>query len=502
MEVNMNFSKSKYCNFIQCPKIVWLQKYKPEEYIIDESTKARMEAGSQIGDVAMGIFGDYIDVTTYTNEKLDLKKMIEKTNKLIKSNQEIICEASFNYDGLYCAVDILKKETNGYSIYEVKSSTDYLKHYEYIVDVAYQKYVLNKCGINVVSTNLVLINNQYVFDGKLDLNKLFKVINIDDLVNHELKDVENNLNIAKSILENENEPNIDISLRCNTPHRCAFWQYCSKHLPKPSVFDLYRTNFDKKIEYYKNGIISLEDLKKTNHFLGHVQDLQIKHSTEDLPDHIDVAGIKKFLNTLTYPLYFLDFETMQPVIPEIIGTRPYQQIPFQYSLHYIESPNGEVKHKEFLAESGKDPRRAIAESLCKDIPLDSCVLAYNKKFECGRINELANDFPDLRNHLININNNIKDLIDPFQSGLYYTKSMGNSFSIKNVLPTLFPNDSELDYHNLEDIHNGTEAMTIFPKIKDLPEEEQERARYNLLKYCELDTLAMVKIWQKLHSLIN
>ena len=492
----MNFSKSKYCSFIQCPKIIWLQTYKPEEYFIDDYTKSRMEAGSEIGDIAMGIFGDYVDVTTYTNEKLDLKEMINKTPAMIKSNQNIICEASFSVDGLYCAVDILKKEHNGYSIYEVKSSTDY-HHYEYIIDVAYQKYVLEKCGINIVSTNLVTINSNYVFNGTLELNKLFNINNVDDLVNQELKDVEDNLKIAKEILESQTEPNIDLSVKCNSPHLCGFWKYCSKHLPKPSVFDLYKTNFDKKIDYYKNNIISFQDLKNTGHFIGAIQNMQIEHSTQDLPDQVDIKGIKKFLNTLTYPLYFLDFETMQPVIPEIVGTRPYQQIPFQYSLHYIENENGEVQHKEFLAESGTDPRRAIAESLCKDIPEDACVLAYNKGFECGRINELANAFPDLRNHLMNIHFNMKDLIDPFRAGHYYNKAMGGSFSIKSVLPALFPNDPELDYHNLEQVHNGGEAMSIFPRIKDMSKEEQEIARKNLLAYCKLDTLAMVKVWQKL-----
>ena len=155
-----------------------------------------------------------------------------------------------------------------------------------------------------------------------------------------------------------------------------------------------------------------------------------------------------------------------------------------------------------MAKSGTDPRRAVAESLCKDIPEDVCVLAYNKGFECGRINELANTFPDLRNHLMNIHFNMKDLIEPFRSGYYYNKAMGGSFSIKSVLPALFPNDPELDYHNLEQVHNGGEAMSIFPRIKDMPKEEQEIARKNLLAYCKLDTFAMVKVWQKLIEVIK
>ena len=126
-----------------------------------------------------------------------------------------------------------------------------------------------------------------------------------------------------------------------------------------------------------------------------------------------------------------------------------------------------------------------------------CVTAYNKAFECSRIKELAESFPDLAEHLLNIESNIKDLLVPFQSEYYYNRAMGGSFSIKSVLPAIFPNDPTLDYHNLEDVHNGSEAMSIFPKIKDMQPEEQERARRNLLKYCELDTYAMVKVWEEL-----
>lgn len=208
-------------------------------------------------------------------------------------------------------------------------------------------------------------------------------------------------------------------------------------------------------------------------------------------------GIQNFLATLSYPIYFLDFETMQLAVPQFPGTKPFQQIPFQYSLHYIEEPGGELKHKEFLGVSGEDPRRAIAERLCRDIPMHTCVTAYNRQFECGRINELALAFPDLSEHLVNIRSNIQDLLTPFQSGFCYNRAMGGSFSIKSVLPALYPEDPELDYHNLEGIHNGSEAMDIFPRIQHMPEEEQEKARQNLLAYCKLDTLAMVKVWQKL-----
>lgn len=223
----------------------------------------------------------------------------------------------------------------------------------------------------------------------------------------------------------------------------------------------------------------------------------MEYYLKDKGTYIDRQGIRDFLDTLSYPLYFLDFETMMPVIPKYIGTKPYSQITFQYSLHYIEHEGGELKHKEFLGESGTDPRRALAEQLCEDIPTDVCVTAYNKAFECTRIKELAGYYPDLAEHLLNIESNMKDLLVPFQSGYYYNRAMGGSFSIKSVLPAIFPDDPSLDYHNLEGVHNGGEAMTVFPKIQFMSPEEQKTARRNLLKYCELDTFAMVKVWQEL-----
>lgn len=196
-------------------------------------------------------------------------------------------------------------------------------------------------------------------------------------------------------------------------------------------------------------------------------------------------------------MYFLDFETEMPSVPKYVGTSPLAQIPFQYSLHFIENEGGELGHKEFLAKEGTDPLRPIAEALCRDIPKDVTVLAYNMAFECSRLRELAGYFPDLAEHLENIADNVRDLIVPFRSGWYYNWRMGGSFSIKSVLPALFPDDPSLDYHNLEGIHNGGEAMKAFSAMVGMSAEEAAKTRENLLRYCELDTLAMVRVWEKL-----
>ena len=196
----------------------------------------------------------------------------------------------------------------------------------------------------------------------------------------------------------------------------------------------------------------------------------------------------------------MDFETYQLPIPLYDNLKPYQRIPFQYSLHYIE--NDTLHHKEFLGETGKDPRRTLAERLVSDIPLDACTLAYNMVFEKGVINELALLYPDLSEHLMNIHDHIKDLMIPFQKGDYYTKSMYGSYSIKYVLPALFPDDPNLDYHNLDLVHNGNEAMSSYANLVNMDEKEAAYTRERLLKYCELDTYAMVKIYWKLKEIIQ
>ena len=482
----------------QCPKLLWLSKFRPELRAVDTALEERFKTGNEVGDLAMGLFGEFTEVTAYKEDgSLDLDRMQQMTMECIANGVENICEASFNHNGLYCAVDILRKENDGYAIYEVKSSTD--ASYIYAVDITYQKYVLEKCGVNITGTYLVCIDSSYIRGKELDIKKLFKTIDMSADVTEELPRVPHLLKKAEDIYQMTDEPVCDLGPNCRDPYNCAFWDHCTQHLPNPNVFNLYRISFKNALKHYYGGNISYRELFYSGCISNDKQTRQILHYLTPQADEIDKDGIRAFLSTLSYPIYFLDFETIQPVIPLYEGTKPYAQIPFQYSLHYIEYEGGPLMHKEFLAESGADPRRAIAESLCKDIPENVCVTAYNKAFECTRLKELAAYFPDLAEHLLDIEHNIKDLLLPFQGGYYYNKAMGGSFSIKSVLPALFPDDPELDYHNLDQIHNGGEAMTIFPKIKDMSAEDQARARKNLLEYCKLDTYAMVKVWEKLRE---
>lgn len=295
------------------------------------------------------------------------------------------------------------------------------------------------------------------------------------------------------------EPTDDIGEHCFSPYTCGFFGYCSRHLPTPNIFDVAGARVSTKFKCYRQGIVSFEDLNKCS-LLSDTQYKQVEHELFDYPLYIDKESIRGFMKTVSYPLYFLDFESFQPAIPLYDNSHPYEQIVFQYSLHYIEHEGGELKHKEFLAYPGEDPRRRLAEQLCTDIPLDVCTTAYNMGFEKGRIRGLAEIYPDLSEHLMNIHDNIVDLMVPFRKKWYYRKEMQGSYSIKYVLPALFPDDPTLDYHNLEGVHNGGEASDAFAKMADMTKEEIEATREHLLKYCRLDTFAMVKIWEKLKEI--
>ncbi len=492
-------SKSKYTRFCQCPKMVWLDKNKPYLAAEDEALKRRFEEGNEVGDLAMGLLGDYVEVTTLHGDgSLNIPAMLAKTREKVAAGERNICEASFQAKNCFCAVDILHPEGDGYAIYEVKSSTHTSE--VYLLDVAFQKWVVEQAGLKVTGAYVVHIDDGYLRKGEIDIHKLFKIEDVLNSIQPYYDDVEGNVARAREYMRQIEEPEMKLGCQCNNPYACAYWHHCSRNLPSPSVFDLYRMSFERACEYYDGGIVTFEDCLRGGIKLTERQSTQIKYALDDLPTFVDKAGVKKFLESLWYPLYFLDFETFQTCLPPYDGLKPFQQVPFQYSLHYIAGANEELRHREFLADENCDPRRALAQRLCEDIPSGACVLAYNKAFECTRITELAKTFPDLADKLMHICGNIRDLLDVFQGGFVYDRAMGGSFSIKSVLPAMFPDDPNLNYHNLEDVHNGSEAMDAYLRLKKSGGEERKKIRENLLKYCKLDTLAMVKLWEKLKEL--
>lgn len=485
-------SKSRYTKGMQCPKMLWMDLHMPDQFDSSVMNEVILTTGNLVGDVAMSYYGEFTEVPFDSN---GFKGMADLTSRLLESGCRIICEATFISDNNLCMVDILRVDEIGVHIVEVKSSM-HIKDIHYH-DMAYQTWVLRENGLNVKSVSLMHLNNQYERHGDLDLSKLFTVEDCTDEVMEMLDDVPDNVATIRRIASQPNEPSKPVGVQCKSPYECGYRAWCWKHIPKPSVFDLNRMQMRRALDLASHGIVSLSDAYDSGVITSERQLVQAECEAKGLDEIIDREAIRRFLDELSFPLYFLDFETFQPAIPLFDGTRPYQQIPTQYSLHILREPNSMPEHREFLADAGLDPRRAVAAHLVDDIPAGVCTLAYNMAFEKGRIKELAICFPEMRDQLMSIHDGMRDLMVPFQSGWYYNRMMGGSNSIKAVLPALFPDDHELDYHALDGVHNGSEAMDAFARLSEMEPEEAKCTRKHLLRYCELDTYAMVKIWQKL-----
>lgn len=487
----MKLSKSKYCDAIQCNKILWLDTNIPE--VKGEVTnESILDNGKEVGQTAKELFGSHIDIV-FNN---DLNAMIKATQKALKNKNVVITEASFKYQDNFCSVDILKKENNAYEIYEVKSSTEFKDIY--LDDLSYQTYILLNLGYAISKACIIYLNSSYVRQGSLDLTKLFIIKDVTLEVFTKQKGVKAKINEINKYLIQKKEPEQSLGMHCVTPYECPFFTHCTKNLEKNNIFDLKGMRNSLKFKLYNQGIYTYKNLLKED--INDKYKQQISFELYDEKPIIKKDKIKEFINTLSYPIYFLDFETFQMPIPKYNNVKPYMQVPFQYSLHIMDK--NDLVHKEFLAEADIDPRRSLAEKLVKDIPLNACTVAYNMSFEKMVIKNLANLYPDLNNHLMNIHGNMKDLMIPFKNRDYYTKEMHGSFSIKYVLPALFPNDPSLDYHNLKQVHNGKEAMNSYVSLGQLNKEKQEYLRNNLLEYCKLDTYAMVKIYEKLIGIIK
>ena len=499
----MGLSKTKYCKGVQCPKILWMDTNMPERFdrlVINEKT---LQTGIEVGDLAMSYFGEFSEVP-YSQ---DFKFMIAETQRLMKTGTAVIAEAAFSYEDDFCMVDILRKVQNGFELIEVKSSTaSALEKPEkikpiYIHDIAYQDYVLRKCGITITKKSIMLLNRDYVRRGGLNLQELFVLIDCTEIVNDLKEETENNITEIKLRASQLAEPEVLIGSRCNSPYECGYKNWCYRKLPAKNVFHIgWGMWGSKKDDAYRSGFVSFDEVLNGGLKLTEKQGRQILTETESLPPHIDHDAIRSFLSKIKYPLYFLDMETYMQAVPQWDFLSPYSQIPFQYSIHIQEKL--ETRHLEYLCKEGIDSRREIAERLCEDISPGACIIAYNASFEKARIKELSLLFHDLAEHLMSLHDNMIDLAEPFRSGAYYCREMGGSYSIKSVLPALCSNEPELDYSALNLIHNGNEAMNAFCDLHTKPPEQIAEIRKALLAYCRLDTLAMVKILDKLYETVK
>jgi hypothetical protein len=490
----MTLSKSQYIRGLQCHKSLWLYKHKPElRDKPDETKESLFETGHTVGELARKLFPNGVEIAF---DEDDFNGMIEKTKALIANGTEVIYEATFNEDGIFAMADILVRNGDVWDMYEVKGSTEVKS--QHLDDAAIQWYALSN-RLTIAKAYIVHIDNTYVRKGELDIHALFSIVDVTDEIKSKQEEIPLRLREMERMLQ-EKMPDIDIGKHCDDPYSCDFHTHCWQHIPKNnSVFDISYA-MGKQWKLYYQGIISINDVPDDFH-LGANATLQIRHhKSQEIK--IDKQKIKEFLATIEYPINFFDFETFQEPIPRFNNQKPYQQIPFQYSLHILYK-DGTLVHKEFLADENIDPRELLIKQMLNDITPTGSIVAYNKSFEITQIKNLALFYPSLSNELLALNERFIDLANPFQYKYYYHPKFKGKYSIKVVLPTLFPDDNELDYKKLGSIQNGGDAMDTFAKLYLLKDKSKAyEIRKDLLAYCHLDTLAMVRIWEKLHDIIR
>ena len=483
-------SKSTFIRGLQCEKSLYLYKH---HYKLKDPTPSSLQAvfdqGTNIGLLAQKLFINGVDASPENHFKMI--ESVKKTLEFINKGETIIYEAAFLFDDVLAALDILVKDEDGWKAYEVKSSTKVSA--TYVKDAAIQYYTITNSGIDLKDISIVYINNQYVKDGDLDIHQLFTIESVYNQVLEFLPQIPNEVRRLKNVIESTEIPEIDIGLHCSDPYDCDFKGTCWKHVPDYSVFDIANLRNKKKFDLYNQGLMSLDqiDLRKTS--LNANQVLQVESEVNGTT-HIETDQIRGFVEELSYPLYFLDFETINPAIPIYDGSKPYQQLVFQYSLHIQETPTSELKHREYLADPKKDPRIGFIEQLINDCGTIGDVLVYNVSFERGKLNDLAEVFPIYSKAIKDIVIRLKDLMMPFQKKWYYTPEMKGSYSIKFVLPALVP---ELSYNELEIKEGGKASNTFLSMVNGSFKGDTAKVRSQLLEYCKLDTYAMVKILERL-----
>lgn len=479
-----SLNNSTFIHGRQCSKLLGLSYNVPIDMHKNFPESNRFENDNNIRKLSQKLFPDGV-VLPFAERQ----NMLLSTEAAIAAGVTTIYETTFERELERCLVqiktDILHRAADGWELYMVKSGTGCKD--VYLDDIALQWWVLNGCGIELKRAALIHINSDYVRQGEIDVQELFNIIDVSKKVLARQKVVTREIVRQQAIIKGP-VPDIDIGLHCDDPYSCRFKEHCWEHIPSPSVFDLRGPGKPDVFELYRQGYINLEDVEVST--LGWRQQLQV-NGTLYQQNRFDQPAVQAFLDELWYPLCHLDFETtfMTPV-PLFDGTRPYQQVPFQFSLHIEDAPGAEIRHIAFLAEADTDPREEFMWALLGALPENACILTWHQGFESARLRDLAEQLPHWQGRVEAILPTIRDLMVPFRDKAIYHWQFDGSYSLKVVLPALVP---ELGYDGME-VSNGEEASQTWLRLRSgVSAEEREQLRTALLSYCYLDTWAMVKI---------
>jgi len=488
----MFLSKTDFKEFLICQKCLWLKKKRPEDYVegeFSEFLKKLIKDGYEVEECFQQLFENAVSNTGSREE------LIKKTRELIKQ-QKTIFQATFETKkGLFAKIDVLEFDKNSqkWNLYEVKSGSSIKTDlfHNHIKDIAFQKIVLEKSGIEVGKSFIVHLNGKYIKNGELDLGELFVFNEVSDRITDIQKETE--VEIQKA-LDSFKIDDVDLEgcdcLYRSHGQRCDCFGLFNPQVPPYSTAHIFK---GKKLEELIND--NVFDVKEVpeEFKVTKIQKIKIDLQKTGIPQ-IKQEAIQTTLAELVYPIYFLDYETFGKPIPFLDGYKTNQQLVFQYSLHVL-TKDGNLKHFEYLADNLDNATKGLVESMKKQIGPIGSVIVWYESFEKGRNKELMELHPESKDFLEDVNSRVFDLMKVFKKDYLHPDFKGSA-SIKKVLPVLVP---ELSYQDLE-VQNGTMAIEAWGKtmFENVSEDEKTKIRKDLLTYCELDTFAMVEILSKLN----
>ncbi len=498
-----HITKTIYLEFLTCAKNAWLKQHKPElasKFELSAFEKSLVANGNLVELWARKLFLSGILIEEFG------EAATTKTQQYIKDKQPVIFQSTFILGKFLARNDVLEydKDNDCWNLYEIKGTNTVKENGEerdHIDDAAFQYVILCDCGIKIGSVNIIHLNKEYIRGDEINIHELFVIEDVTDKILEREESTREKMNKAEEALFQEDER----ALECTCVYKgrsnhCSTFQHSHPEVPEYSIHDLSRIGLSKKklAELVNSGILGISDVP--NDFkLSDTQRNQIDVHKSQIPI-IDYTSIKNELESLSYPLYFLDYETYPSAIPLFKGFKPYQHIPFQFSLHVLNSSNGDLEHHEYLHTNNSDPTEGIISALKESIGPEGNIIVWYKPFEQTRNSELGLLSPDNREFLADVNSRIYDLMDIFHKQLHVHPNFRGSTSIKKVLPVMVP---ELSYKELEIKEGGSAMEAWFEKILNYSsEEEKNETAKNLLKYCHMDTYAMYAIWKELIKIIS
>ena len=487
-----SLSKSTLIRSIQCPKSLYLYKnaYNLRD-IPDKSTQQRFDRGHRIGKLAHQLFPGGKDVSPANPFSYD--SSIAATKLLIQQQFPVIYEATFKYNGIMAALDIFEIRDGKYYAYEVKSSLRISN--TYLLDAAIQYYIITQSGIPLKDFQIVIVNNEYVYDGNMDVKKFFTPTSVLSEIQERLPFVKQSIEKAIDTLSLNAAPEIPIGVHCTKPYPCDFQGHCWKHIDKDSIWYLPGISMQEKSAWVERGIEKVNQIDLNSDLNDRQKTIIEAFQTQN--EIIQFEKLNEFIRQINYPLYFFDIEAFQPAIPLFENTKPYERIPFLFSLHYKTDASTTIAHQEYISPVGEDDRINFIEAFLQATSKSGKILVFNTLMEKGMLNKLSHDFPHYGEALRERLDRIVDLEIPFKELYYYHPKQQGSFSLKAIGNAMLGEDE----FQSSAIKDGETAMAVYNELF-----YQEDATYikkqldALCYYCRKDTYVLYRIFEALKKI--